>query len=190
MCSFGIFGLLELAVFLDLAHRFHQTFYRLLHGQQIVQPDPNLNLNGFFRAGIALDIGELLFAIVGVVFLIWQYNAAGVALGLGYPARTSPGFGVGSWFIPVVNLWIPYWALGDCLPPGHQLRSTALWAWLAYVFTGLFSGATCITAFFSEFGAIVPLVLAVACLAIAVTLGCRLISATNDAHREALGAGA
>jgi hypothetical protein len=73
--------------------------------------------------------------LVGLVFLMWQYRAAATARILGYPARRSPGLGVGTWFIPVVNFWFPYQALRDLLPPGHATRSLVLRTWLCYVFT-------------------------------------------------------
>jgi hypothetical protein len=44
--------------------------------------------------------------------------------------------------------------------------------------------ATAVTAFFSERGAVIPLVLALATMATAVTFGCRLISAVNQAHHS------
>lgn len=65
-----------------------------------------------------------------IVFLIWQYRAASVARQLGYPARHSPGWGVAFWFIPVVNFWMPYQAIRDCLPPGHPERKTVLQVWI------------------------------------------------------------
>jgi hypothetical protein len=65
-----------------------------------------------------------------IVFLIWQYRAASVARQLGYPARHSPGWGVAFWFIPVVNIWMPYQAIRDCLPPGHPERKRVLQVWL------------------------------------------------------------
>ncbi|HWE70983.1 MAG TPA: DUF4328 domain-containing protein [Acidimicrobiales bacterium] len=65
-----------------------------------------------------------------IVFLIWQYRAARVARQLGYPARHSPGWGVAFWFIPVVNFWMPYQAIRDCLPPGHPERKSVLQIWL------------------------------------------------------------
>jgi hypothetical protein len=65
-----------------------------------------------------------------IVFLVWQNRAASTARSLGYPARRSPALGVGGWFIPVCNLWFPYQALRDCLPPGHPERRMVLHMWL------------------------------------------------------------
>ena len=68
-----------------------------------------------------------------IVFLIWQYRAAVVGRQLGYPARRSPGWGVGSWFVPVVDLWMPYQAIRDCLPPGHAGRALVLRTWILLI---------------------------------------------------------
>ncbi|MGA2836145.1 MAG: DUF4328 domain-containing protein [Acidimicrobiales bacterium] len=79
---------------------------------------------------------------VEVIFLVWQYRSARVAQALGYPARHSPGWGVGCWFVPVVNLWMPYQAVRDCLPPGHVHRRRVLYAWLLFLSAGLVGPAT------------------------------------------------
>ena len=59
-----------------------------------------------------------LVVVSGAVFLVWQYRAATTARALGYPARRSPALGAWSWVIPVLNLWSPYQAMRDLLPPG------------------------------------------------------------------------
>jgi hypothetical protein len=83
-------------------------------------------------------------------------------------------------------LWFPYWALCDCLPPDNPLRPNAVRAWLAYLGAGAFTPVGEITAMFSAGYAIVPVALAVACAAVAVALGYRLIAAVNDDHRRAV----
>jgi hypothetical protein len=70
-----------------------------------------------------------------IVFLVWQYDAARVARNLGYPARRSPAGGVGAWFVPVINLWMPYQAVRDCLPPRHVARPLVARAWLLRIVT-------------------------------------------------------
>ncbi len=184
VCWYGLVFLLQAITVFALAGQFRGFIHSFMHDLQAARPGepPTIDLNAFYKVQVAGDVGEVLLLAVGIVFLIWQYNAARVARGLGYPARTSPGFGVASWFIPIVNLWFPYWALSDCLPPGHCLRPTALWAWFAYLGSGLLVAATAVTAYFSELGAVIPFVLGLATMATAVTLGCRLVSAVNRAH--------
>jgi hypothetical protein len=85
---------------------------------------------------------SLVLLPVEIVFLVWQYRAAQVARALRYPALHSPGWGIGCWFVPVVNLWMPYQALRDCLPPGHPARRYVLHTWIAYVSVGVLTTST------------------------------------------------
>jgi hypothetical protein len=120
-----------------------------------------------------------------VLFLIWQYNAAKVAKGLGYPSRISPGLGVGSWFIPIVNLWFPHWALSDCLPPHHALRGKALWAWWAYILNSIpLVVAFFVTTFVSVAAGVVLVLVSVGMLFIAIKFGLECFNAVQDDHRQ------
>ena len=77
-----------------------------------------------------------LAAAAALVFaLIWQFRAATAARALGYPAKRSPGWGVGCWFVPVVNLWMPYQAIRDCLAPDDPRRPLVLRWWLVWIGT-------------------------------------------------------
>lgn len=145
-----------------------------------------------FSGGVTLylDLSGLLYVGVGTVFLMWQHSAATVARALGYPARTSPGFGVGSWFIPVVNLWYPYWALSDTLPPDHPLRGRCIWAWLSYMGMGVANVVAFFVAIASTVAAVVPMVIAGVLAVTAVGLGVQLIRAVAEDHARRLGAAA
>jgi hypothetical protein len=73
----------------------------------------------------------LLFTLVSVIVAcVWQNRAASAARALGLPATRSPAWGVGSWFVPIVNLWMPYQAIRDCLPPDDPNRQLVLRWWL------------------------------------------------------------
>ncbi len=65
-----------------------------------------------------------------VVACVWQFRAATAARALRLPARRSPGWGVAFWFIPVVNFWMPYQAIRDCLAPDDPNRARVLRYWL------------------------------------------------------------
>lgn len=72
--------------------------------------------------------------LAGVILLaLWQNRAAHRARWLGYPAQHSPVLGAWGWFIPIANLWLPYQAIRDCLPPGHPARAFTLRAYLAWL---------------------------------------------------------
>ena len=108
-------------------------WHAVLHAANAGQPAP---------AQPAMPIANSLFSLISlgiiaidVFFLIWQHRSATTARALRYPARRSPAWGVGCWFVPVVNLWMPYQAICDCLPPGHPARRQALYAWLLFLST-------------------------------------------------------
>jgi hypothetical protein len=83
------------------------------------------------------SLASLGILAIEVAFFIWQYRAATVAKSLRYPARRTPGWGVGCWFVPVVNLWMPYQAIRDCLPSGHPARRYVLYTWLLLLVTSI-----------------------------------------------------
>jgi hypothetical protein len=89
-----------------------------------------------------IDVASAIGIAAQVLLLVWQYRSARAAGALGYPASHSPGWGVVWWFIPVVNLWMPYQAIRDLLPPGNAHRRTVLqWWWLLLVSVA-WNGAT------------------------------------------------
>jgi Domain of unknown function (DUF4328)/Protein of unknown function (DUF2510) len=65
-----------------------------------------------------------------VVVLVWQFRAATAARAMHLPAKRSPGWGVAFWFIPIVNFWMPYQAIRDCLAPADPARAQILRYWL------------------------------------------------------------
>lgn len=66
-----------------------------------------------------------------ILLLIWTYRIAQDAAGLGIPARRSPGWAIGGWLIPIVNLWFPYESICDALP--RERRPKILRWWLLYI---------------------------------------------------------
>lgn len=128
-----------------------------------------------------------LVAVVAIVVtLIWQHRAASAARALGFPTTHSPAWGVGSWFVPIVNFWFPYQAIRDCLPPGDPNRAHVLQWWLAYIAGGLVGASAFIAAFFSP-GVAVGLSIPAALLWVAVlAYAHRVVTSIVVAHREAL----
>lgn len=67
---------------------------------------PSILIRAMAMAG-SLEIS--LFWITVVIFLIWVYRAYKNLIGLGADGlSSSPGWAVGSWFVPVVNIFKPY----------------------------------------------------------------------------------
>jgi hypothetical protein len=69
--------------------------------------------------------------IGGVLLLRFQLKAARVAQQLGLGDRPSPGLGVGGWFIPIAQLWIPLRAWLHLTTPRSRLRNRIWLAWSA-----------------------------------------------------------
>jgi hypothetical protein len=86
------------------------------------------------------SLASLPTIVVGVLFLIWFHRAATIAARLGRPARRTPGWAVGGWFIPIGNFFLPYQSARDLFRPGESARRrvVARW-WAAYLLAGLVS---------------------------------------------------
>src|SRR5690606_871546 len=78
-----------------------------------------LNAFGSVEPGIAVFVllGAAMLLLVAVAlaaivaFLLWQHLAVRTANALGHDIGTTPGWAVGWWFIPLLNLWMPYHVL-------------------------------------------------------------------------------
>lgn len=90
-----------------------------------------------FRAPTFSPLGNLTslpILVVGILFVIWFHQAATTAARLGRPARRSPGWAVGGWFVPIGNFFLPYQSAKDLFRPeaaGHR-RTVRRW-WAAYL---------------------------------------------------------
>lgn len=92
-------------------------------------------LNSYYRFPPLLYLVQMGGLAATAFIAVWQNRAAHRARWLGYPARYSPLYGAWAWFIPIANLWVPYRALRDCLPPGHQTRQIVLRSYLFWILT-------------------------------------------------------
>lgn len=129
-------------------------------------------------------LGLLALAAI-VVTLIWQHRAASAARALGFPTTHSPGWGVGSWFVPIINFWFPYQAIRDCLPPDDPNRGRVLQWWLAYMVGGLAGGGAFIAAFFSSGVAVALSIPAAALWIVVLAVAPRVVTSIAVAHRSA-----
>jgi hypothetical protein len=158
-------------------HQFRVDFHDAQNG---ITPPPYHGSSGF--SPINLIVGLLALAAV-VVACIWQHRAASAGRALGVPSRRSPGWGVGAWFVPVVNLWVPYSAIRDCLPPDDPHRPRVLHWWIAWMVAAWGSAAAGVCAFFSTGTALVlSIPAALACLAV-IAWAPGIVVAIAAAHR-------
>ncbi|AKT51022.1 DUF4328 domain-containing protein [Arsenicicoccus sp. oral taxon 190] len=85
-----------------------------------------------------LLLSMLLLLAAGIVWLVWQHRLASSSRVDRRELRRSPGWHVGSWFIPVVSLWLPYQNVAD-LHRGlgafssREQRPPLLPWWLAWI---------------------------------------------------------
>jgi Domain of unknown function (DUF4328)/Protein of unknown function (DUF2510) len=136
-------------------------------------------------APLTLLVTVIALAAV-VLACIWQHRAASAARALGLPATHSPGWGVGSWFVPVVNFWMPYQAIRDCLPPDDDRRAAVLRWWLVLIATWVLCLTSEIVSYFSRGGGLAfALPAGVLCLALLATAP-RVVTSIADAHRDGL----
>jgi hypothetical protein len=134
---------------------------------------------------LGLLVGAATVAAV-IVACIWQHRAASAGRALGIPSRRSPAWGVGSWFVPIVNLWMPYSAVRDCLPPDHPYRRRVLQWWIAWLLTGFLSTLAASAALFSTGTALVlSIPAALSCLAV-IAWAPGIVLAIAAFHHEAL----
>ncbi|MER5811987.1 DUF4328 domain-containing protein [Streptomyces sp. NPDC002033] len=103
------------------------------------------------RAGLFHDMA---FSLCVLVFVLWFHRMRRCAGALAPQGFTSgPGWAIGSWFVPLLNLWRPYriaiemWAacVRPAPGPGRPVKTSFLpvnlW-WGLFVCTGLSSGYT------------------------------------------------
>jgi hypothetical protein len=74
-----------------------------------------------------------------VMFVVWFFRARINAEGHGWRQRWSPGWAIGGWLVPVVNLWFPFQIMVDIWQAGRPDEARAnrpilpgLW-WTCYV---------------------------------------------------------
>ena len=146
----------------------------------------NVTINRPAGLTIVTSLVLLLEIAIFVVLLNWQYSAAKTARLLDLPATHSAGLGVGSWFIPVVNLWFPYQALRDCLPAGDPERSVVGRMWVCYL-GAVVTGGVALGLSYAR----TPIAIGVAEVAVAFAIGvafngAHAVQVIGDAHRELL----
>ena len=119
-----------------LGHQIHLSMVAAEHNQTA----PVLTAPSSFGAVTSL-IG-LCTVVAIIVKCIWQFRAATAARALGLPAKHTPGWGVGSRFVPIVNFWMPYQAVRDCLAPTDPNRALVLRWWLLAIGMGIGNSLT------------------------------------------------
>jgi len=168
---------LDLAQLRTEGHQLRLIYQAAEHGQPAPTFSNPQSINAVQSILILVAIGAI------VIGCMWQHRAASSARSLGLPSTHSPGWGVGSWFVPIVNLWMPYQAIRDCLPPDDPNRRFVLRWWLSVVGGQVLVLTATVTAFFS--GA-VSLVVSIPAALFALGIlanGPRVVHAIRAAHQ-------
>ena len=64
-------------------------------------------------AGVAI-LFLIVYVASAVAFLMWQFRVSGNIRRFGMPSQQfSPGWGVVTWFVPIVNLFLPYQVMAE-----------------------------------------------------------------------------
>lgn len=129
-----------------------------------------------------------LFVLVSlgalVVFMIWLYRAASLARRAGLPAKRSPGWAIGGFFVPVVNFWFPYQVARDAFAPGDSRRKLVVAWWTWYLISAFGGIVVVVAAFFSRTAGLVAALADAAVYLLAAVYGRRMIVAVGDAHAQ------
>ncbi len=92
---------------------------------------PSFTVNPFLS--LASNVTSLVVFAALVVTLVWVHAAATTAARLGIPATRSPGWAVGGFLVPVLNLWWPYQSVRDLFPLEHPARRVVARWWAQYL---------------------------------------------------------
>ena len=164
----------------NFGHQFHVALNAAENHQTVPTPTAPNSFGG-------LSTILALFAIAAIVVeCVWQFRAATAARAMGLPAKRSPGWGVAFWFIPIVNLWMPYQAIRDCLAHGDPNRAMVLRYWLLYIGTVVGAALTIFGLMISTpVGVVFAIVAGLSALGVLSTAP-RVVRSIAVAHRAAV----
>jgi hypothetical protein len=98
---------------------------RALQGYEITEDEAMAN---DLRQGVIAWIRVAAFLLTVVLFCVWVNRASKNAHALGAPGmRFTPGWSVGYFFIPIVNLFRPYQAIAEIYRASDPGRDPAAW---------------------------------------------------------------
>ena len=101
------------------------------------------------KIGNRLFIIFLVYVATATVFIIWQHRLATNAVALRGPLGLGPGWAIGSWFIPLANLVLPFLQLNQSarasdpdLYHDYEPRSNGTLPPVQIAWAGMFVAAT------------------------------------------------
>lgn len=132
ICSIILSGTAVLSSWLE-----YQLLVSVQNGMEISETDAGSN---DFRQGMIAILQLGLLLVTGIIFLKWIHRANSNVRKLGAKGlRFTPGWAVGYYFIPIVNLWKPYQAMKEIWQASNrptdwrnQPDSTILGCWWTF----------------------------------------------------------
>jgi hypothetical protein len=179
-------------VFLYIAdNALFRSFFDQLRKNIRAASNPNASTqpltNHFARFEAVTSIADLALLAIGVIFLIWFYQAANVARRIGLPARWASAWAIAGWIVPILNFFVPYQAARDMFPSGHPGRRLVSRWWALWLCTQV-GGLVVIAASLASRGAGWVLVAAATGVAAgAAVAGRAVIAEVNQVHADLLG---
>lgn len=177
----AVLGVLNLAYFATVYANAYRTYFDQVdafdNGTRTTLPTQPAGSGWTFLITLAVIGAQLLLQI-------WLLRAAQLARNAGLPAKRSPGWAIGGYFVPVVNFWFPYQVARDTLPAGDpRRRIVSLW-WTWYLVSTLGSIGVAVVAIISETAGIVTALADAAAYLLAAVYGRRMIAAVTGSHEQ------
>jgi Domain of unknown function (DUF4328) len=181
----GVETLVNLVVWISHASQYRTYGHQLHVALQASTNGQTQQLPAFPDSG-ASSLVAFLAIIAIVIKCVWQYRAATAARAMHLPATHSPGWGVGSRFVPIVNFWMPYQAVRDCLAPSDPNRAVVLRWWLLAVGMDLGNILTIVGLLFSKPVGVTFAILSALCALAFLATAPKVVISIAAAHHAAV----
>jgi hypothetical protein len=141
--------------------------------------------SGGYLVGSALSmIGEIGLLAVGILFLMWFYKAATIARDAGLKASLRPGWAIGGFLVPIINLWFPYLVARDLFPRGHPAQRIVMQWWICFILASLSYSVAVVAVFFSVPVAVVMASIAAGWIIASAVKGRQMIAEVGRVHAD------
>jgi Domain of unknown function (DUF4328)/Protein of unknown function (DUF2510) len=156
------------------------------HWDALTTPGSSVDQRGNSGAAIVGQLAMVAVLVGAVLFLLWFYRSASLAISTGLPARRNPGLATASFLIPVLNLWWPYQSTLDLLPEHHPSRQLVRRWWSLWV--GCMAGgvAIVVTAFANAIALGIATSVTVMLALLAAATARIVVNEITDAHDQLL----
>jgi hypothetical protein len=136
--------------------------------------------------GLPQVLCTLIVLGLTIVLAYWTMQAARAAKAQGIPIVRSPGWTMGGWFIPILNLWWPPQSIRSFAKDRQQLRHVVGW-WICWIVATASTIAATLVAGSSDFDAAIPfLVVGATSVVSFALLGVQVVDLVLAVHEQGL----